>query len=185
MYFSPNVSPHSREELCEVLRFRSTPIKHPSSSSQDFDFIIQRVQGKLVGWKANLFSMAGRVVLAQVVTTTIPAYVMQGLLLLARIHNKLDKLTRDFIWGSSVEKRKLHLVSWEKVVRPNDYGGLGIREAKQKNISLIAKLCWRFKNSKGELWAETLKGSMLEEVDMRGKTTLELGLLSRRVNLLF
>ena len=56
VYFSPNVSPHTREELCEVLGFRSTPnlgnylgfpIKHPGSLSQDFDVIIQRVQGKL------------------------------------------------------------------------------------------------------------------------------------------
>ena len=52
VYFSLNISPHTREELCEVLRFRSTPklgnylgfqIKHLGSLSQDFDFIIQRV----------------------------------------------------------------------------------------------------------------------------------------------
>ena len=166
VYFSPNVSPHTREELCEVLGFRSTPnlgyylgfpIKHPGSLSQDFDFIIQRVQGKLAGWKASLLSMVDRVVLAQAVTTAVPAYVMQGVLLPARVHNKLDKLSRDFIWGSSIEKRKLHLVSWEKVVRLKENGGLGIRAAKQKNLSLTAKLCWRFKNSKGEPWAETLK----------------------------
>ena len=101
--------------------------------------------------------MASKVVLAQAVTTAVPAYVMQGVLLPSRVHNKLDKLTRDFIWGSSIEKRKLHLVSWEKVVRPKENGGLGIHVAKQKNFSLTDKLCWRFKNSKGELWAKTLK----------------------------
>ena len=32
---------------------------------------------------------------------------------------------------------------------------------KQKNLTLKTRLCWRFKNCKGELWAETLKRKYL------------------------
>lgn len=60
VYFSPNVSKDSRSEYCDMLRFHSTPnlgkylgfpLKQPGASTQDFDFIIERVKAKLVGWK--------------------------------------------------------------------------------------------------------------------------------------
>ena len=85
VFFSPNVPIENRESLCEVLGFRSTPnlgkylglpIKH-TSSAQDYGFIIERLQSKLPGWKANLLSFASRLVLTQSVTSTIPNYYMQ------------------------------------------------------------------------------------------------------------
>ena len=71
VFFSPNVSSEVRAELCDILGFRFTPslgkylgfpIKH-SVVPQDFGFIIERVQSRLAGWKANLFSFAGRLIL--------------------------------------------------------------------------------------------------------------------------
>ena len=85
VYFSPNVDQNSREKLSEVLGFRSTPtlgkylgfpIKH-KGSPQDFGFIIDQIQSKLAGWKANLLSFVGRTMLTQSVTSTIPNYTMQ------------------------------------------------------------------------------------------------------------
>ena len=72
VYFSPNVDRDSRESFCDILGFASTPslgkylgipIKHPGSSSQEFNFILDRVKNKLAGWKANLLSFASRAVL--------------------------------------------------------------------------------------------------------------------------
>ena len=85
VYFSPNVDRDTRESLWDILGFASTlnlgkylgiPIKQPGSSSQDFNFILDRVQKKLVGWKANMLSLAGRSVLIQASLAKIPAYVM-------------------------------------------------------------------------------------------------------------
>ena len=85
VYFSPNVDDATKESLCDVLGFVSTlnlgkylgiSIKHPGSSSQDYNFVLDRVKQKLASWKANLLSMAGRNVLIQVSLATIPAYVM-------------------------------------------------------------------------------------------------------------
>ena len=64
VYFSPNVVVDNRADLCELLRFWSTPslgkylglhIKH-SGINQDFGYIIEQMQNLLVGWKANLLS---------------------------------------------------------------------------------------------------------------------------------
>ena len=74
VYFFLNVDIDMRESLCDVLGFWSTPslrkylgipIKHPRTSSHEFNFILDRMKLKLAGWKANLLSMASRAVLIQ------------------------------------------------------------------------------------------------------------------------
>ena len=86
----------------------------------------------------------------------IPNYVMQGVALPAHLCDKLDINNRDFLWGSTTEKRRLHLVGWNKVVRPKEEGGLGIQAARAKNIALLAKLNWRLYQEKESLWAKVM-----------------------------
>lgn len=164
VYFSPNVDGNKREELCEVLGFRSTPklgkylgfpLKQPGSRGRDFDFIVERVQAKLAGWKGHLLSFAGKVVLAQSVLTTILTYIMQNTMLPSRTLEALDRVTKNFIWGSTQDKRKVQMVGWNRVTKPKE-GGLGLQAAKQKNLSLLAKLNWRFRKEKDKDWAKVL-----------------------------
>lgn len=164
VFFSPNVSPLERERFCDILGFRSTPylgkylgfpIKH-TSVPHDFSFILERVQNKQAGWKAHLLSFAGRLVLTQSVTLTIPNYVMQCLALPPKILNNIDRLSRNFLLGHSDNKKKLHLVSWKKITKTKKEGGLGLHEAKAKNIALLAKLNWRMHREKESLWARVL-----------------------------
>lgn len=85
VFSSPNVPKALRLFLCEVLGFHFTPnlgiylgfpLKHMGSTNQDYNFIIERVQSKLAGWKANLLSFTGRVVLTQASISAIPTYIM-------------------------------------------------------------------------------------------------------------
>ena len=105
VFFSPNVNPDTRANLCEILEFQSTPtldkylgfpMKH-SSMRQDFGFIIERIQISLAGWKANLLSFAGRLVLTQSVITTITNYAMQCVALPSKVLHSVDKLSQDFL----------------------------------------------------------------------------------------
>ena len=101
VFFSPNVDRDSRESFCDILGFRSTPslrkylgfpIRHTGSSSQYFNFILDRVKNKLAGWKANLLSLASRTVLIQASSSAIPAYVMQCTQLPVRILDGIDRV---------------------------------------------------------------------------------------------
>ena len=58
VYFSPNVDRDTGESLCDILGFASTPFlgkylgfppKQPGSSSQEYNFILDRVKQKLSG----------------------------------------------------------------------------------------------------------------------------------------
>ena len=62
----------------------------------------------------------------------------------------VDKIGRDFIWGSTDEKRKIHLVRWESITKPKKEGRLGLSIAKPKNIALLAKLNWRLRMEKDQ-----------------------------------
>ena len=73
------------------------------------------------------------------VMSTIPNYVMQGAALPMHLCDKLDKVSRDFLWGSSQGKSKMHLVGWNKIIKSKEEGGLGIQATRAKNLALLAK----------------------------------------------
>ena len=89
--------------------------------------------------------------------STIPTYVMQNTMLPSRTLEVLDRVTKNFIWGSTQDKRKVHMVGWSKVTKSKEEGGLGLQVAKPKNISLLAKLNWRFRMEKDKDWAKVLR----------------------------
>ena len=82
---------------------------------------------KLAGWKANLLSMAGRAVLIQASSSAISAYIMQCNLLPSKVLDGIDRVNRNFLWGSTEEKGKMHWVGWKKVTRAKKEGDWGFK----------------------------------------------------------
>ncbi|XP_050240928.1 uncharacterized protein LOC126689793 [Quercus robur] len=149
MYFSPNVDRDTRESLCDILGFASTPflgkylgfpLKQSGSSSHDYDFILDRVKWKLARWKANFLSLAGCRVLIQSSLAVIPSYIMHCSYLPRRVLDGLDRVNRNFLWGSTDSAKKIHWVGWEKVTKSKEEGGLGLQTAKGRNVALLTKL---------------------------------------------
>ena len=163
--FSPNVDRDTRESLCDILGFASTPflgkyfgfpLKHPGSSSQEYNFILDRVKQKLSGWKTNMLSLVGRTVLIQASLAVVPSYVMQYTHLPRRILDGLDRVNCNFLWGSLKATKKIHWVGWDKLIKSKEEGGLGLQSANGKNIALLSMLNWRFHNEKKAPWARVL-----------------------------
>lgn len=75
----------------------------------------------------------------------------------SRVLAAVYKIGRDFIWGSTDEKRKIHLVRWESITKPKKVGELGLSVVKSQNISLLAKLNWRLRMEKDQAWARVLR----------------------------
>lgn len=101
------------------------PLHHERPTRASFQSVIDKVQAKLAGLKSRRLAFASRVTLVQSVNSTIPAYVMQCNFLLVSVTKALDRINRDSLWGSSVDHRKLHAVSWSNVTKPKNVGGLG------------------------------------------------------------
>lgn len=166
VFFSPNIGQDEEEAFASILGFQATgclgkylgfPIRHRGGSNQDFKFVLDRVKTKLVGWKANPLSMAGRSVLIQAVSSTIPAYVMQSRMLPGKVLEGTDRVNRNFLWGSSDNSKKMHWVGWKKVTRSKEDGGLGLQIVRGRNTALFAKLNWRFHTEEKAPWARVLR----------------------------
>ena len=62
--------------------------------------------------------------------TNLPPKILQG----------IDKLNKNFIWGLIENKKKIHLIGWNKITKAKEESGLSIQAAKPKNTALLAKL---------------------------------------------
>ena len=178
VYFSPNVPVLTKDNICETLGIQATsqlgkylgfPLKHKGTGRNQYNFVVDRIISKLAGWKSKLLSFASRTVLVKWVMTAIPNYVMQGIDLPSHLCSKIDKINRDFLWGSTEEKRKLHLVGWSKVIKSKEGGGLGIQAARAKNIAMLAKLNWRLYQEKDSLWVKVLLNKYCSRHRMEAK----------------
>ena len=101
--------------------------------------------------------MAGRTILIKASLAATPSYVMQFSYLLGRVLDGLDKINRNFLWGSTDTTKKIHWVGWEKVIKPKEEGGLGLQFAKGRNLALLSKLNWRFHTEGEAPWVRVLK----------------------------
>ena len=73
----------------------------------------------------------------------------------------LDKVRSRFFWQGMNKKRKYHMVKWEALAIPKEWGGLGFLEVKTMNICLLAKLLERLEVEEGSLCVELLRKKYL------------------------
>ena len=101
--------------------------KRPNSTT--FCELIDKAMIKLVGWKAKCLSKAGRTVLIQSHLESVPAHTMQCFQLPSVVTNNIDRISREFFWKNSTTDKGLPLVAWNKICRPKQIGGIGLRKA--------------------------------------------------------
>ncbi|KAF1879364.1 hypothetical protein Lal_00005830 [Lupinus albus] len=118
---------------------------HGKVTKAVFNPIMEKIQKCIASWKANLLNKAGRLCLAKSVISFIPIYTMQTMWLPQR----------------DVNKRSLNLFRWDVLTRQKCDGGLGIRDARIANISLLGKLCWNLVSNNEKLWCRVLKSKYL------------------------
>ncbi|CAN1147561.1 Putative ribonuclease H protein At1g65750 [Linum perenne] len=132
-FCSPNTLRSTASTIAGILGFSLTqnlgrylgvPILHERTSTQTYQGIVDRITQKLMGWKVKSLSLAGRVTLAQSVLAAIPAYVMQTAVIPSTTCEIIDRLIQNFVWGSTEETQKVHLIAWDDICKPKEEGDL-------------------------------------------------------------
>ena len=73
---------------------------------------------------------------------------------------RIEKIQRNFLWGTIEEVAKIHLVKWDMVCSPYSHGGLAIKNIRRFNEALLGKWLWRFWCRKGSLLEEDCHGEV-------------------------
>lgn len=122
---------------CNYLGLPLSTNKIPHSLLQP---IIDRINRKLAGWMPGLLSWGRRVTMINAVLSAIPTYYMSSIQWPERSIEAIDKIRRAFLWKGVKEIHGGHcLVAWNTVILPKEQGGLGIRDLRIHNKTLIKK----------------------------------------------
>lgn len=138
-------------------KYLGIPAIHGRLRKDTYTGLIERTQTRLAGWKAKTLSLAGRKILAKAVLSSIPYYTMQSTLLPKGVTRKIEQLIRSFLWDSSPDSKKSHLVNCDVITKSLDNGGLGFRKLDAMNEAFHNKLGWRILQDENSLWVQVLK----------------------------
>lgn len=145
---------------CQIGYF---PIKYlgvPVSPSRlhviDWLPLLEKNAKRLDIWKGSSMSIVGRSTLISSSLNNAPIYHMSIYLLPKTVIKELDKVRRTFFWRGGHTKRKYHLVKWLKICKSKKKGGLGIKDIRKMNVSLLCKWWWKLDKEDG-LWQKIVK----------------------------
>lgn len=145
---------------CQVGFF---PIKYPGvpvSPSRlhvcDCIPLLDKSSKRLDIWNGGCISIVGRSTLISASLNNSPIYHMSVYLLPKTVVSKLDKIRRSSFWQGGRTKKKYHLIKWEKICKSKKKGGLGIKNLRKMNISLLCKWWWKLEREDG-LWQNIVK----------------------------
>jgi hypothetical protein len=165
--FSSKTTTSTKASILDILPYAETPISAKylglpmffgRSKQSSFLDILQKVQGKIKGWRSKTLSQAGKSVLLEVVASSIISYAMSSFMFLDILCHHLDNTFRNFWWGFPKGKtHNLTLKFWSSICLPKNQGGLGFRLMKDINVSLIAKLGWELLSNHDALWIALFK----------------------------
>jgi hypothetical protein len=116
---------------------------------------------KLEVWQGNSLCMGGRTVLINSSLSNTATYHMSMFLMSLTTIRRMDKVRRKFFWQGGQLKKIYHLVKWDKVRKSKKKGGLGLKNLRKMNISLLCKWWWMLE--KEGLWQEIVRKKYIRQ----------------------
>jgi hypothetical protein len=127
---------------------------------------IEWCDGLLIEWCDGLLAQSAREVLIKAISQALPTYVMGVFKLPMSVCDDLTKLICDYWWGVEQGKRRTHWISWPKLNRSKEQGGLGFRDMRLFNQTLLARQAWQLLAFPDSLCAKVLKAKYYPNGDL-------------------
>ncbi|KAG2570731.1 hypothetical protein PVAP13_7KG023463 [Panicum virgatum] len=83
-------------------------------------------------------------------------YTMGVYLLYEGNYQALDAVRKRFFWQGTNKKRKYHMVKWEALIRPKEFGGAGFMDIRAMNICLLVKWIERVEKNENSICVQLL-----------------------------
>jgi hypothetical protein len=144
------------------IKYLGVPVAGSRLHVVDWLPICEKMLKRLDGWKGSALSLGGRLVLINSYLSNLPIYAMSMYWLPVSTLNRMDTARKRFFWQGGNLKRKYHLVKWTKITKPKSKGGIGVKDLRKMNISLLCKWWWKVENGDG-IWHEIITKKYLKK----------------------
>jgi hypothetical protein len=138
-------------------KYLGLPVGANSRRASTWEPMLQALRNRLGGWGNKYISLGGRIVLLNAVLNAIPIFYLSFLKIPMVVWKKVRRIQREFLWGCKGGRARISWVKWDTVCKPKRLGGLGVRDIRAVNISLLAKWKWRLLGNDNAMWKEVLR----------------------------
>ncbi|WJX91754.1 hypothetical protein P8452_73481 [Trifolium repens] len=125
--------------------------------------LISSLRKRLGNWNNKFVSLGGRIVLLNSVLNAIPIFYLSYLKIPVLVWKQVRRIQREFLWGARNGNKKINWVKWEDVCKPKTLGGLGVRDIRAVNISLLTKWRRRLLFDDDSIWKGVIRSKYGEE----------------------
>ena len=137
-------------------RYLGIPLAAQKLNASSYAPLIDSISKKISSWTASSLSYAGRSELIQAVLQGTACFWLSILNVPFSVIDSICRLCRIFLWNS-----KLSLVPWKDICLPKNEGGLGLKDLRSWNSSLLSKVLWNIHNKKDSLWIKWVSNEYL------------------------
>ncbi|GAV91954.1 zf-RVT domain-containing protein, partial [Cephalotus follicularis] len=114
--------------------------------------LVERISARTNAWVNKSLSFAGRLQLVKATLASMQTYWCNTFLLPIRTIKDCERILRTFLWGGTGRGK----VNWADVCKPQEEGGLGIKDARKWNKALLLKQIWNLLGLLSWSWRQLL-----------------------------
>jgi hypothetical protein len=133
-------------------KYLGLPVGANPRLSSTWKPMVDSIKRRLGSWGNKYISLGGRIVLINSILNSLPVFFLSYLKLPVKVWKEVVKIQRNFLWGGLSNKRRICWVKWSDICKPKREGGLGIRDIRAMNSSLLAKWRWKLLMEGDEGW---------------------------------
>lgn len=159
LHFRANCSRQRRKRLVlvPILRVERILVTLTFDHRRRWSLRGEALEGRINGWVKQFISPVEREVLIKLAAMALPNCAMPYFKLPVDLCKELELAIAKFWWKGNRDRSGMHWLSWQKMKRRKNIGGLGFRDLLSFNLAHLAKIGWRILLNPKSLFGQILK----------------------------